>query len=297
MSTPTVDCVLDIHAALGECPMWHEGEQQLYWVDIDSRTLNRFDPSSGHNDVRTFDQSLGSFGFSRSGGFVGAFRDDGICTFTFDGPRTQVVNPEPGNDAYRFNDGRVDPWGNFWVGTLKEPIDHADRGAAIYRVQPSGEWRTQVSGIGCANGIAFDADRKWFYCADTTQAIIWRYDIEPESGAISNRQVFATTNDLRGRPDGACLDADGCYWSANVSGWQMVRYTPNGKIDMTLPVPVQRPTMCAFGGANLDTMFITSIGVSHSTLRPIEPGQPHAGGVFACRVPGIQGKPEPRFKG
>jgi sugar lactone lactonase YvrE len=296
-SALSIDCVLDIKAKVGECPMWHVGEQRLYFVDIGSRTLNRFDPATGTNEVRQFDQALGSFGFRSSGGMIGGFRDDGFCTFDFEtGSRTQIVNPEPGNDAYRFNDGRVDPYGAFWCGTMREPIDQTDRGAVIYRCGPDGSADAKVSGLGCSNGIVFDAERRRFYCADTTRRIIWVFDHDPETGDISNRRIFANTEDVEGRPDGACLDSEGCYWSACVSGWQIVRYTPDGKIDRTIPVPVQRPTMCAFGGADLDVMYITSIGPNENDPRPMAPGQPHAGGVFACR-PGVQGVPEGKFKG
>ena len=132
------------------------------------------------------------------------------------------------------------------------------------------------------------------YYADTRQETIWTFDFRAEDGTLSNRRVFATTHDLPGRPDGGCVDAEGFYWSANVDGWQMVRFAPDGSVDRTVKLPVQKPTMPAFGGDNLEIMYITSIGAGGST--PLQPGQPQAGSIFACE-PGVGGLPEPKFRG
>jgi sugar lactone lactonase YvrE len=176
-----------------------------------------------------------------------------------------------------------------------DPSDRTTRTGTIWRLGPDRTVAAKVDDIGISNGIAFDAARKRFYCADTYTDVqtIWRFDIEGESGAISNRAVFATTHDLPGRPDGACIDAEGCYWSALANGWSLARFTPDGKLDRLLKMPVEKPTMCVFGGPRYDTLFITSIGPGYL---PMGEGQPTAGGVFACR-PGVQGIPEPKYKG
>ena len=122
---PAVDCVLDAKAWVGECALWHGGEQRLYWVDIPRPTVNRFDPESGTNEMCAFDQEIGCFGFREAGGFLGAFADDGFCAFKFesgtkDAPAALnfLAHPAPGNRTHRFNDGRTDPYGAFWTGTI-----------------------------------------------------------------------------------------------------------------------------------------------------------------------------------
>jgi sugar lactone lactonase YvrE len=298
MTTLSVDLVLDAKAILGEGPSWNVAEQKLYWVDILQNAIHRTDPESGTDEVRTFDDQVGCIGFRATpdahGGMVSAMRS-GFYYVDFDaGTRTLIGDPEhkPGN---RMNDGRCDPYGAFWAGSMMDPSDRKTRTGSIWRLAPDGSARAMVDDIGCSNGIAFDAERKYFYCADTYADVqtVWRFDHDPDTGAISNRRVFVTTNDLPGRPDGACVDAEGCYWSALTSTWSVARFTPDGKLDRMIRTPVQKPTMCVFGGADLGTLFITSMG--HGYL-PQADGQPLAGGVFACR-PGVQGLPEGKFKG
>jgi sugar lactone lactonase YvrE len=295
---PAVDCVLDAKAMVGECALWNERDRRLYWVDIQKPTLNRFDPSTGVNEVCTLDQAIGCFGFREHGGFVGAFADDGFCTFDFDAPALiPLANPEPDNPEYRFNDGRTDPYGAFWSGTIKHKHGPGDRGGTIYQLRAGEPARPMLQGVGATNGIAFDAGRRRCYIADSVLDTVWCFDHDPDTGDISNQRIFVTTGDQPGLPDGACVDADGCYWSANVRGWRVIRYTPDGRIDRVIPMPVQRPTMCCFGGMDLDILFVTSIGpAARNTEVETEPGQPHAGGIFACR-PGVQGLAEPFFNG
>jgi sugar lactone lactonase YvrE len=295
METLPVDCVLDATARLGESPMWNEAEQRLYWVDIQKFEIHRFDPSSGQDEVRKFSEQIGSLGFCSGGGLVAAMRS-GFYRVDFEtGTRTLIVDPEPDKPGNRLNDGRCDPWGAFWCGSMMDPSDRKTRTGTIWRLGSDGTVAAKVRDIGISNGIAFDRARKRFYCADTFVDVqtIWHFDVEPTTGAISNRQVFATTHDLPGRPDGGTVDAEGCYWSALANGWSLARWTPAGKLDRLLKLPVEKPTMPCFGGRELDTLFVTSIGPGYM---PMGEGQPQAGGVFALR-PGVKGVPEGRFAG
>ena len=294
MSALAVDLVLDAKAILGEGPAWNVGEQKLYWVDILGHKIHRTDPSTGTDEVRDFPEQVGCIGFRESGGLIAAMRS-GFYTVDFEtGARTFLCDPEkkPGN---RMNDGRCDPYGAFWAGSMMDPSDRKTRTGSIWRLAPDGEPEMKVDDIGISNGIAFDAERHYFYCADTYADVqtVWRFDHDPDTGAISNRRVFITTHDLPGRPDGACVDAEGCYWTALTSCWSVARFTPDGKLDRMIETPVQKPTMCTFGGADLSTLFITSMGFGHL---PQADGQPLAGGVFACR-PGVRGVAEGKFKG
>ena len=289
-----VSCVLDVRAALGEGPTWSREERRLYWVNINGHTVNRFDPATGTNEVCQLPEQVGSFVLREAGGLVVALRS-GFHFLDFDtAALTPIADPEADKPDNRFNDGRCGPDGRFWVGTMRDPQDPAQRTGALYCLDTDLSWRTMVSDVGVSNGLAFSPDGGTMYHADTRQETIWAYDFRAEDGTLNNRRVFATTHDLPGRPDGGCVDAEGFYWSANVDGWQMVRFAPDGSVDRTVKLPVQKPTMPAFGGDNLEIMYITSIGSGGST--PLEPGQPQAGSIFACE-PGVGGLPEPKFGG
>ena len=289
-----VSCVLDVRAALGEGPTWNREERRLYWVNINGHTVNRFDPATGANEVCQLPEQVGSFVLREAGGLVVALRS-GFHFLDFDtAALTPIADPEADKPDNRFNDGRCGPDGRFWAGTMRDPQDPAQRTGALYCLDTDLSWRTMVSDIGVSNGLAFSPDGGTMYHADTQQQTIWAFDFRAEDGTLSNRRVFATTHDLPGRPDGGCVDAEGFYWSANVNGWQMVRFAPDGSVDRTVKLPVQKPTMPAFGGDNLEIMYITSIGSDGST--PLEPGQPQAGSIFACE-PGVGGLPEPKFRG
>ena len=289
-----VSCVLDVRAELGEGPTWSREERRLYWVNINGHTVNRFDPATGDNEVCQLPEQVGSFVLREQGGLVVALRS-GFHFLDFDTAElTAIVDPEADKPDNRFNDGRCGPDGRFWVGTMRDPQDPAQRTGALYCLDTDLSWRAMVPDIGVSNGLAFSPDGATMYYADTRQETIWTFDLRVEDGTLSNRRVFATTHDLPGRPDGGCVDAEGFYWSANVDGWQMVRFAPDGSVDRTIKLPVQKPTMPAFGGDNLETMYITSIGSGGST--PLQPGQPQAGSIFACE-PGVRGLLEPKFRG
>ena len=291
-----VSCVLDIRAKLGECPVWCAEEKKLYWIDINNHRLNRFDPTSGANEVRQLTEQIGSFALREQGGILAALRS-GFYFLEFDsGQLTKITDPEDDKPDNRFNDGRCDPAGRFWAGTMRDPQDPDRKTGSLYRVDTDLSCNRMITDVGVCNGLAFSPDGRTMYFADTNKSVqtIWAFDFDPDTGSISKRRVFATTHDLPGRPDGACTDAEGCYWSANVDGWQLVRYAPDGRIDRKIPLPVQKPSMCAFGGDHLEILYITTIGMGGST--PLEPGQPQAGSIFACE-PGVQGLPEPHFNG
>ena len=289
-----VSCVLDVRAELGECPVWSSEERRLYWANINGHTVNRFDPATGGNEVCQLPEQVGSFVLREQGGLLVALRS-GFHLLDFDtAVLTPIVDPEADKPDNRFNDGRCGPGGRFWAGTMRDPQDPAQRTGALYCLDTDLSWRVMVPDIGVSNGLAFSPDGDTMYYADTRQETIWAFDFQAEDGTLGNRRVFATTHDLPGRPDGGCVDAEGFYWSANVDGWQMVRFAPDGSVDRTVKLPVQKPTMPAFGGDNLEIMYITSIGSGGST--PLQPGQPQAGSIFAWD-PGVRGLPEPKFRG
>ncbi len=192
----------------------------------------------------------------------------------------------------RLNDGRCAPSGyQFWVGSMVETLDR--NGAHLYCVDTKGNTQTVASGLICSNGLAWSPDGRTLYHSDSRQRTVWAYDHDLETGAVANKRVFCVAREGEGRPDGAAVDAEGCYWSARYDGWRIVRHAPDGRELFVLRTPVQSPTMCAFAGDDLSTLVFTSArgSLSSEALK----SQPHAGGVFAVDV-GVAGLPEPIFQ-
>ena len=191
----------------------------------------------------------------------------------------------------RLNDGRVDPRGRFWVGTMDNQL-HRPNGA-LYRVDADGSVHRMLDGVIVSNGIAFAPDGKTLYFTDTRRYCTWRFDVDLDDGTLSNRRVFADCSASGARPDGACVDADGCVWTAFFAGNRVVRHRPDGTIDVVVPMPVTNPTCVCFGGADLRTLYVTS---ATKFLTPEQrAAEPLAGSLFA--ISGLaQGLPEHRFR-
>jgi L-arabinonolactonase len=289
-----VDCVLDAKALLGEAPLWCEREQVLWWADIEGRALHRFDPATGRDTSVVLPQRLGCFALRETGGFVVAL-EHGFYFLDAAGALTTIVDPEADRPGNRFNDGTTDPAGRFVAGTM--PMGPREPVGALYRLWPDTRCEQLYDRLTVTNGCAFSPDGKLFYFSDSEASIrtIWACDHDIASGALSDRRVFVDTHGLAGRPDGGAVDADGCYWMAGVGGWQLVRFTPDGAVDLIVDVPVEKPTKVAFGGRSLDTLYFTSIG--SGLTAGSEARQPQAGGIFATRVPGVTGLVQPRFAG
>lgn len=290
-----VDCVLDIKARVGEGAVWDDRDQALWWVDIEAPSLNRFDPASGHNQAWTMPSRIGCFALRERGGFVVALQDGFKFFDTGTGGFEAITDPESHLPDNRFNDGTTDSKGRFIAGTV--PMGPREPVAAFYRLSPDRSVETLFTGMRVTNGSAFSPDGRVFYFSDSEASVrsIWACDYEPETGAISNRRLFFDTNSVAGRPDGGTVDASGCYWMAGVGGWQLVRLTPAGEVDMVVEMPCERPTKVAFGGPQLDTLYVTSIG--EGPTPSTEARQLQAGGVFALRVRGVEGVPAWRFTG
>ncbi|MDO9215889.1 MAG: SMP-30/gluconolactonase/LRE family protein [Lacisediminimonas sp.] len=284
-------CVLQVPALIGECPRWHPEQRRLYWVDIMEPSLNCFDPATGSNTKWKMPERIGCFGFRRDGGLIAGMQS-GIFMIDLEPELvlTKVFDFEPNNPETRFNDGRIDPGGRFWAGTVIESMDK--RVGALFRFDPNGNCTRMVDGLICSNGLAFSPDGKTMYHSDSRQDYVWAWDFDQHTGDITNQRVFLQIDIQEGRPDGAAVDSEGYYWICHVGGWHIARYTPEGKIDRVIGLPAQRPTMCAFGGDDLKTLYVTTARnpLSATTLAK----QPLAGSLFAMRVD-VPGLPEPFF--
>jgi sugar lactone lactonase YvrE len=285
-------CVLDIKASLGECPVWSAADQMLYWVDINAPSLNRFDPSTGHNTVMPMPGSIGCFALRRGGGFVAALRD-GIWLVDKDGALIRKVAAAPYDPAHqRFNDGRCDPQGRLLAGTMNEARDGPT--AALYRLDHDFTLTRVLSEMTISNGLAFSPDGRTMYHADTPTQVIRAFDYDAASGTPTKPRVLARFTADGDRPDGAAVDRDGCYWIALYKGGKLKRIAPDGRVLNEHPLPALCPTMCAFGGPDLKTLYVTSARQMRDADELAR--LPYSGGLFAMRVD-VPGLPEPAFAG
>jgi sugar lactone lactonase YvrE len=284
--------VLDIRASLGESPVWSIDEQALYWVDINAPTLNRFDPATGENVAMPMSESIGCFALRASEGFVVALRD-GFWLASNEGRLTRKVGNAPYDPRHhRFNDGRCDARGRLFAGYMNEARDAPS--AALVRLDPDFTQTQVVSGMTISNGLAWSPDGRTMYHADTPTQVVNAYDYDPASALPSNPRVFARFTADGDRPDGAAVDSDGCYWSALYRGGKVVRLAPDGRMLAAFAVPAMCPTMCAFGGRDLRTLYVTSARQRRSADELAR--LPQSGGVFAMSVD-VPGLPEPKFAG
>ena len=287
-----VMCVLNIRATLGEGPVWCPVEQALYWVDILSKTVNRFDPETGANRVWHVPDLVGCMALRESGGAILALRH-GLAVLDFEtGEVSPVAEPGGLTDDVRFNDGKCDRRGRFFAGTMHNPETEGQ--GHLYHYDPDGSLHQVERGITTSNGLGWSPDNTVFYYTDTMQRAIHAYDYDIDTGTISNRRLFAAVPDESGRPDGLTVDSAGYVWGTHWEGWRVTRYAPDGSIDKMVEVPVARPTSCNFGGRDLSTLYVTSAAMDG--IFPKDPREPLAGGIFAipCDDPGL---PEPRFAG
>lgn len=291
-----VECVVKGRDLLGECPLWDERARALWWVDISGFHLKSFSPSTGTLETFETAEAVGSFALRENGGGLLAAMKTGL--YFLDparGERRPIAMPEADRPGNRFNDGRCDRRGRFWAGTMHETRrDALDPQGALYRLSADLACTRRRTGVVIPNSLAWSPDGRTMYFADSVRDVIWRYDYDLDSGEMSGERVFAEGAPNPGYPDGSCVDADGGLWNAEYGGWRVVRYTPQGKIDRVVELPVRNPTCCCFGGERFDTLYITT--AAQNLKGKMLEEQPLAGSVFAVR-PGAGGLPEARFAG
>ena len=289
------ELIVDARNGTGESPVWRAGEQALYWVDIPARRLHRWHASEGLAQWQGDEMLACAAPVSGTARWI-AGMESGIFELDREpGGRlaarrlAPVAHAAPG---MRFNDGRCDRQGRFWAGTMVMNMGLASNAGVLYRYTAAAGLQQVLDGFITPNGLGFSPDGRTMYLSDSHPQVqaIWAFDYDTATGTPSNRRLFVDMKPLPGRPDGAAVDADGCYWICGNDAGQVHRFTPDGRLDRSLTGPVKKPAMCAFGGAGLDTLFVTSIRPDGVDLSD----QPLAGGVFALR-PGVRGLPEPAF--
>ncbi len=288
-----VECAVRSDDELGETPLWCDRTQCLLWIDVERATLHRHCPASGQRDSHRFDghRFLGSLALRRRGGCLVAL-DGSVYTFDLRTKRLQCLCAvEPGRQT-RLNDGRCDASGRLWIGTMA--IDLQAPAGSFYRIDSDGRVTRQFGDVIVSNTVAIAPDQRTLYFSDTRRFVTWAFDLDVASGELSNRRLFVDHRERRERPDGACVDADGCVWVAIFAGARVSRYGPDGRHLQSIALPVTNPTCVCLGGPDLHTLYITTARkfLSEDQLRR----EPLAGSVLSLRVD-VPGLPELRFAG
>ncbi|MFF2407542.1 SMP-30/gluconolactonase/LRE family protein [Streptomyces sp. NPDC058092] len=251
MTGTGLDVAVHEQAELGEGPTWDPVTGRLIWVDIVAARVHTYDPVTGRRTVMATEQHVGAAKPRAGGGLVVHLRD-GIGLYGPDGTfRWLVHDPEPGR---RGNDAAVAPDGALWAGTMR--YDGAETGGSLARVAPDGTVTPVLPVVACGNGIGWSPDERLMYFIDTPTRRIDVFDFDGEHAV--NRRPFATVEESAGFPDGLTVDADGAVWVALWDGAAVRRYTADGSLDRVVGLPVQRPTACAFGGADLRDLYIST---------------------------------------
>ncbi len=290
-----MDILCSTRDLVGESPLWSQREQALWWVDIEGRRIRRFDWASKREQAWPTHERVGCIALHRRGGLLAAM-ETGIFRVTPSdgtGLETTLVAaamfPGPG---MRFNDGRTDRQGRFWVTSMVRDMSLASSGGGLYRLDHRGLSAPVVTGLVTGNGLSFAVDGRRMYLSDSHPSIrkVWAFDLD-DDGTPRRRRLFVDMAQHPGRPDGACVDAEGCYWTCGNDAGVVHRFSPEGALLSSIDVPVAKPSMCAFGGPDLANLFVTSI----------TPGAPVAGfdanlagAVFVTR-PGVRGLAEVPF--
>ncbi len=292
MSTQ-VELVVDAHSTIGEGALWNSAEQLLYWVDIMGSKLHVHDPSGDANRVMDVGQFVGTVVVRASGGLMLALKDGFAAFDPASGELDLLHDPEAHLPENRFNDGKCDPAGRFWAGTMA--IDPVEGAGALYCMETDLSVRKVLGGVSISNGIVWSLDGYRMYFIDSLRYDVQVYDYDVETGTIDNERIAFRVPREVGLPDGMAIDAEGMLWIAHFDGAKVCRWHPDrGEILQTIELPVSKTTSCAFGGPDLDTLYITSgsLGMTDEEKEK----EPHAGGLFAAR-PGCRGVESFQFGG
>ena len=277
--------VFKSEASLGEGAIWHAEEQKLYWVDIEGKKLCVYDPSDGTNKEFNVGSMLGTVVPVQSGGAVIAMQSGIQQIDTKSGELTWLLNALPDTVNVRYNDGKCDPSGRLWVGTFR--IDGQKEAAVLWRIDKDTSVHLILDKVGISNGIVWTKDKKKMYYADTPTGLIQAFDYDDQTGNISNRSVAVTIPKESGEPDGMTIDENDNLWVALWGSGTVCQYnSKTGELMQRITVPAPNVTSCAFGGKDLDILYITTAA---NYLTPEQAkDNPLSGSLFSVK-PGVKG--------
>ena len=273
----TARCIQQANATVGEGPLWDGQRQALWWLDIRQNRILLHRPGHGQVGQWWLPTQVFSVSLTQDGRLLVAL-ETGLYFFdTGTGALEQLGTLVHGPGTTRFNDGKIDPAGRLWIGTVD--LTTFRPCGSLYVVEPNGTYQTRLSGIRCSNGLGWTADGRTMFYTDSRAMLIWAFDFDAETSSLARQRVHARIEDRNASPDGLSVDMDGCVWSALFGGSAVIQFDPAGQEVRRVQVPALRPTSCAFGGEDMRTLFITteSFQLDPAALR----GGPLSGGLFA----------------
>jgi len=275
------ELIADYTCECGEGPLWHPFEKRLYWVDIPTGRLFRYDPATGGHEPCRQGEPLGGFTVQADGALL-LFLERGAIKIWRDGCLTPVLEEIPEERATRFNDVITDPAGRVFCGTMPT----GDRPGRLYRLETDGTIVKLLDGVGCSNGLGFTPDRKQLYHTDSEKREICLFDYDVASGDLSNQRLFVRLSGADGCPDGMTVDAEGYVWSAIWDGGCLIRFRPDGTEERRITFPAKKVSSVTFGGRDCAELYVTTAGGQHK-----ETEGPGAGALFRLQSE-VQGVPE-----
>lgn len=286
--------VLDARAEVAEGPHWDPGRNELVWVDILAGHLHRWSAGTGIDYCLPLGEPVGAIARQAVSGFVAAL-GSGFAIVGDDGAITRLGDTAMGGPGMRMNDGKCDSAGRFWAGTMAYAL--TPRAGTLYRLDASREARPMLHGLTLSNGLGWSPDDTLMYLVDSRSPggpTVTAFDFDAARGEIDRAQVLLRFPEGGAVPDGLAVDIEGCLWIAMFGAGEVRRYTPAGRLDRTVVVPVSQPTCCTFGGPDLTDLYITTARIGLTPAQLAE--QPHAGGIFraSSSVPGL---PAHRYRG
>ena len=279
--------VLDAKAQLGEGAIWHATTHLLYWVDIEGKKLHQYHPATGKTRTIEVEERIGTVVLAEEDKAIVALQNGIFALDLASGELTLIANPLAGLPDMRFNDGKCDPVGRLWVGSMH--LSAQPNAASLYRLDADRSIERVLDDITISNGIAWALNHRTMYYIDTPTNCVQAFDYESSTGHITNPRVVVTIPKGEGHPDGMTIDEEGMLWVAHWGGNKVVRWNPaTGEMLQKIDVPAPHVTSCAFGGDNLSTLYITTAreGLSAEQLATY----PESGGLFSVE-PGVKGIP------
>jgi sugar lactone lactonase YvrE len=280
------ELVLDEQCNLGECPVWDFKHKRIFWIDIPSGKIHYYYPEKNEHKLFATGQSLGSIALRKSDGLVAAVKN-GFATIDIKkGTTWMITQVESGFPDVRFNDGKCDPAGRFWAGTMS--VSNLSGSGSLYSLDKDYSIKKKITGVSCSNGLAWSPDLGTFYYIDTPTLRVAAYQYDFHTGRINKKRIVIQFPEGEGYPDGMTIDTEGMLWIAMWGGWKIVRYDPrSGKKLDEIILPVSQVTSCVFGGTTLEDLYITTAktGLTKNELQE----QPYAGYLFVIKKSGYKG--------
>lgn len=286
------EIITDQISELGEGPVWDSVARRIIWIDIEKENIHQYYPTENKQQTFHVGQKIGAVALKRSGELIAALQH-GFATIDFKQEKVEpIVDPEAHLVGNRFNDGKCDPAGRFWAGTMS--ISGKENKGSLYALEKDLSVSVKINDVGCSNGLAWSNDHSSFYFIDTPTRQVAAYDYNISNGNIDNKRIVICIAERNGFPDGMTIDSEGMLWIALWGGWKIERWNPHtGKLLDHVLLPVSQVTSCTFGGDKLNDLYITSARTGLSEIELKE--QPLAGSLFVVKNCGYHGLPAVAF--